>query len=392
MGSLPLSIHATRKETPMGDNVLSQRPSAKRVAWIFPRRGKTQACVGTSNDAVAAGGKAPGLKTTHRGRASIWAAVAVALMLLAGCAHHYPLPQETQQWAYRVDTPFESGQMRWAPVFIVYGHAQEYNRIGRPTIRITDDDHERVSVDPDHPSIYYMKRNFTTTKATYTNEIYRVHFPQVPYSFSPFNLTAGKNVGVLVVVTLDGQKRPVLVTSVGTCGCYKAFVPTHYLPTAALPRDWNGQRQKVYGEDLPRMLSLEDYNLPRFVFHLRPQVHRVMNLEVLDDAQLSSRRFRSVPMQSYPMELLNRIPVDGDYKSFYHQQGVLKGHVKGSIKPFESLFMSLISLDFFVGMDKAYADPAQTGNPFYTSLKPWRRTDSNMWNFARFLKYWGWRL
>jgi hypothetical protein len=71
---------------------------------------------------------------------------------------------------------------------------------------------------------------------------------------------------------------------------------------------------------------------------------------------------------------------------------VLKGHVKGAVKPFESLFMSLISLDFFVGMDKTYADPAQTGNPFYTSLKPWRRTDSNMWDFARFLSYWGWNL
>jgi hypothetical protein len=331
-------------------------------------------------------------KRTNQGQASIWAVVGAVLALVGGCAHHYPLPQETQQWAYRVDTSFESGGMRWAPVFIVYGHARVYNRIGRPTIRITDDDHEFVSIDTDHPSIYSMQRSFTTTKATYTNEIYRVHFPQVPYSLIPFNLTAGKNVGVLVVVTLDEQERPVLVTSVGTCGCYKAFVPTQYLPAVALPRDWTGRRQNVYGEDLPRMLSLEGYNQPRFVVHLRPQVHRVMNLEVLEDAQLSSKRFQPVSMQRYPMDQLNRIPVDGDVKSFYYQEGVLKGHVKGSIKPLESLLMSLISLDFFVGMDKAYADPAKTENPFYTSLKPWRRADSNMWDFAQFLSYWGWDL
>ncbi len=326
------------------------------------------------------------------GRTGIWAAAAAVLVLLTGCAHHYALPQEDRQWAYRVDARTDAEALRWAPVFIVYGHAWEYNRIGRPTIRITDNDREDVSVDPDHPAIYYMQRTFTTSRAAYTNDIFRIHFPEVPYNFSPFNLTAGKNVGVLVIVTLDHQHRPVLVTTVGTCGCYKAFVPTQYLPADALPLDWAGQRQDVYGEDLPRMLNMEGYSDPRFVIHLRPQVHRVMNLEVLDDAQLSSQRFRSVPMQSYPMNQLNRLPVDGGFRSFYYQDGVLKGHVKGSIKPFESLFMSLISLDFYIGMDKAYADPEQTGNPFYTSLKPWRRTDSNMWYFARFLGYWGWRL
>jgi hypothetical protein len=313
-------------------------------------------------------------------------------VLLAGCAHHSPLPRESRQWAYRLDAPVEHGAARWAPVFIVYGHAREYNRIGRPTIRITDNGRERVFVDTDHPSIYVMQRTFTTAKATYTNEIYRVHFPKVPYNLAPFNLTAGKNVGVLVVVTLNSQKQPVLVTTVGTCGCYKAFVPTRYLPADALPKDWTGQRQDVYGEDLPRMLSLEGYRRPHLVVHLRPQVHRIMDLEVLNDMQLSSQRFRTVSMQSYPMELLNRLPVDGGVRSFYHEEGVLKGHVKGSIKPFESLLLSLISLDLFVGMDKAYADTARTGNPFYTSLKPWRRTDSNMWDFARFLGYWGWRL
>jgi hypothetical protein len=71
---------------------------------------------------------------------------------------------------------------------------------------------------------------------------------------------------------------------------------------------------------------------------------------------------------------------------------VLKGHVKGAVKPLETLFMSLISLDLFVGADKAYVDTSQTENPFYTSLKPWRRKDSDMWDFFGFLWYWGWRL
>jgi hypothetical protein len=43
--------------------------------------------------------------------------------------------------------------------------------------------------------------------------------------------------------------------------------------------------------------------------------------------------------------------------------------------------LSLPSLDLFVGADKIYADPEVSGNPFYTSLKPLRRDDSNMWFF-----------
>ena len=97
-------------------------------------------------------------------------------------------------------------------------------------------------------------------------------------------------------------------------------------------------------------------------------------------------------MNTVPMGHLEKLSTNSGNTSFYHSDGVLKGHVKGSVKPLETLFMSLISLDFFVGTDKIYADAAETGNPFYTSLKPWRRNDSDMWNFATFLNYWGWRL
>jgi hypothetical protein len=34
----------------------------------------------------------------------------------------------------------------------------------------------------------------------------------------------------------------------------------------------------------------------------------------------------------------------------------------------------------------------ETSNPFYTSLKPWNRKASDMWNFTEFLEFWGWRL
>ncbi len=321
-----------------------------------------------------------------------WFLLVVAALLLFGCAHNQPLPPEPYHWVYKTDNSGGQAADKWAPAFVAYDHAEPFNRIGRPTARHTDDGDEDVYIDPDEPVAYFLKRTFTTDKATYTNLVYRVHFPKVPFSLIPFNLTAGKNVGILVIVTLNADNLPVLVTSVGTCGCYKAMVPTEYLPRDAFPEDWKAEPQDIYGEQLPPLLNFRGIPSPQILVYLRPEVHRVMDIEVRDARDLSTDPFRIIPMKVEAMDRLEHLPVDDGTTSFYYGEGVLKGHVKGSVKPWESLFMSLISLDFFVGTDKAYADTAKTGNPFYTSLKPWRREDSNLWDFARFLHYWGWRL
>jgi hypothetical protein len=300
----------------------------------------------------------------------LWAVV----FLSPGCAYHKALPPESSLAVYTAQAaPGEAGQP-WAPAFAAYGFGEAYNRIGRPTAQRNAAGGETVFVDPDQPTVYFMQRSFSTARGTYTNLIYRVHFPEVPFSLIPFNITAGDNGGLLVVVTLNAEQHPVLITSVHTCGCYKAMVPTQYLPPDALPKEWSGRPLDVYGEQLPPLVDYGRAAAPQLLLHLRPEVLRV------------------IPMAVAPMEALNRIAEDGSTTSFYHESGLLKGHVKDALKPMEMLFLSWLSLDLFVGMDKAYADPAVTGNPFYTSLKPWRRSDSNMWDFARFLHYWGWRL
>lgn len=323
-----------------------------------------------------------------------WASVLCACLLLWGCAHHVPLPQEQSQWIYQAAATENEPNLSWAPAFVVYGHADKSNRIGRPTAVLNKNGREKVFVDPSHPVYYAMTRTFTTAKASYTNQIYRIHFPKVPFSLIPFNLTYGKNVGVLVVVTLDSAQRPVLVTTVGTCGCYMVIVPTEHLPTDAYPKDWKFNKPlDKYGEQLPAMLTFRQIQEPKIVVHLRPGVHRVMDLEVLSAKDLSSPKFKNVVATVDPVEALDHLSIDdGGRTSFYYQDGSLKGYVKGSVKPWESLLMSLISLDFLVGTDKAYAETADRDNPFYTSLKPWRRQDSNMWHFVRFLEYWGWNL
>jgi hypothetical protein len=64
----------------------------------------------------------------------------------------------------------------------------------------------------------------------------------------------------------------------------------------------------------------------------------------------------------------------------------------GFFKPLEKLFMSWWSMDWRVGEDKDLGPKEKTGTTFYTSLKFWAREKSDLWNFARFLKYWGWEL
>jgi hypothetical protein len=317
-----------------------------------------------------------------------WFLLAAVVLLLFGCANQ-PLQPESLHWVYTTNGSGEKAAENWAPAFVAYDHSEAYNRIGHPAVRQEGKGDEEIFIDPEQPVVYFLRRSFTTDRGAYTNLIYRVHFPEVPYSLIPFNLTAGKNAGLLVVVTVNADNLPVLVTTVHTCGCYLAIVPTRYLPEDAFPEDWTGGILDVYGEQLPPLLDFKEIKSPQILVYLRPEVHRVMDLEVRDVHDLSSPPFQTIPMPVEAMDRLEQLPTKTGTTSLYYAQGILKGHVKGAVKPWETLSLSLISMDLFVGMDKAYAD---TGNPFYTSLKFWRRADSDMWDFPRFLRYWGWRL
>lgn len=317
----------------------------------------------------------------------------VLVLILSGCAHHKKIPAEKTKTVYQGQDIEESLIFQHAPFFLVHNNTLTYNRIGRPSARYDDKGNEKIYVNTEHPVIYYQKRSFTTQKGRYTNLIYRIHFPKVPFSLIPFHLTAGNNVGLMVVITLDSAKRPVLATTVGTCGCYRVIIPTSFLPVDALPVKWQDKPHDVYGEILPSRLNYANRKNPKLLIHIRPGVHRVMDIEVVDEKNIkASRLFTIIPAPLKPIQELERIPLNNLTTSFYHDTGVLKGHVKGSVKPWESIFLSLLSLDFFVGTDKIYGDSKETGNPFYTSLKPWNRNASDMWDFEAFLKFWGWRL
>ncbi|MCF8129129.1 MAG: hypothetical protein K9N10_11490 [Deltaproteobacteria bacterium] len=314
---------------------------------------------------------------------------------LWSCTHGAAVSPQRTRAVYTVSPRENSLVNRFAPDLLANGYQNNQNRIGAPEVKYTQKGEEEIHMDVRKPAMYWTQQKFTTSKRTYTNLIYRIHFPEVPLSLFPFYLTAGKNVGLLLIITLDVENRPVLVTTSGTCGCYAVTIPTQYLDKSAYPKDWNGEKPlHNYGETLPPLLNFSSFDQPKLLVHLRSDVHRVMDLEVVDAAKPGRSGVQeTIETSLLPMGDLEKIPAGmGRTTSLYYNTWPYRGLVKGSFKCWETLSMSLMSLDFFVGTDKIYGDSSKTGTRFYTSLKPWNREASDMWHFERFLMFNGWNL
>lgn len=309
----------------------------------------------------------------------------VILGLMSGCANLAPSQTEAEPHTYLYRDLSLHG--RYAPVIQIDEGHLPHNRIGRAAARLDQDGREETYIDPDQPVFYLQEQAFSTDRGEYKNLIYRFHLPRVPYR----HLTAGDNGGLIVVVTLDSGDRPVLITTVHSCGCYLAILPTSFLAPETYPEAWDVSGQRIYGEQLPGLLGYPQrfYEQLRPLIRLRAGNHRVRDIALIDLDNLPANTIPIAPLASSSLE---KLPLSDGHTSFFHQSGWSRGYVKGSTKPWERLLMSWWTLDWHIGNDKAFGDPEQTGVVFYTSLKPWARKASNMWFFTDFLDYWGWRL
>ena len=288
----------------------------------------------------------------------------------------------------------QSDISRFMPIFLVEKSDYSFNRIGTPSIFFNDSSRLHAFVNPDTPSVYVQKLSFKADKTIYKNYVYRIHFEEVPFSLMPFYLTSGKNVGLIIVITINEENDPVLITTVHTCGCYLGFVPTSFLQKEAFPDGWNSKIQRIYGERLPGLLDLEkDFQAEptsRIVVMLESGTHRVkwIKTEQLDSIK---GKYQILPAHILPMEALKSLGNNETDTSFFETSGPRKGYVKGSYKFFERILMSWWVMDLHVGEDKDFGHKEETGTIFYTSLKFWDRKKSDMWNFNEFLSYWGWK-
>ena len=307
------------------------------------------------------------------------------------CTRYIPVEPSEPATAYLPQAD-QSIISQYTPIFVVEKSDLQYNRIGTPTIK-NESKEFSIFIDTDIPSIYVQELSFIADNTTFKNYIYRIHFQKVPFSLVPFHLTTGKNVGLMVVVTINEENNPVLITTVHTCGCYLGFIPTSFLNAEAFPEGWNFNIQRIYGKRIPGMLDLkEDIQAElksKIVILLESGTHRVkwIKTELIQDIK---EKYQILPAHITPMERLKSLGRNESTTSFFETTGPRKGYVKGSYKPIERIFMSWWAMDLYVGEDKDFGPEEETGTIFYTSLKFWDRKHSDMWNFYEFLSYWGW--
>lgn len=281
---------------------------------------------------------------------------------------------------------------RYAPIFVIEHDEIPYNKIGTPSARIVHGEKSEVFVDAKRPAIYTQVETFDTDREHYTNLIYRIHFERNPFTLVPLNVGAGKNVGAIVVVTLNGAEEPVWVTSVQSCGCYHAIIPTDYLPEDAWPDGWEKTGFQVYGEQLPGELQVKGGPADgRIVVTIRGNSHRCKGVSVESEEAIRDR-FPVVPTPLVSIETLKSLPLpEGGETSFYHTDGRKKGLVKGAHKPFETVLFGLWAWDHNVGQDREYGPKEEVGRRFYTTLYFKNKKPSDMWHFAEFLEHNGWK-
>lgn len=289
----------------------------------------------------------------------------------------------------------QSFNTNYTPIFLVEKSDLRFNRIGTPSLINNELNESSIIVDPNIASVYVQELKFKTKKGIYKNYVYRLHFNKVPFSLFPFYLTTGKNVGLIVIVTFNSENEPVLITTVHTCGCYLAFIPTSFLHDDAFPDDWNYTLQKVYGKTLPGLIKLDEgfqnKQNSKIVIFLESATHRVKWIKT-ESLEVIEKKYQIQHTHIISMDKLKMLGHGDNTTSFFETSGPRKGYVKGSFKLFERLLMSWWTMDLYVGEDKDFGPREEIGTAFYTSLKFWDRAESDMWNFNDFLSYWGWNL
>jgi len=282
---------------------------------------------------------------------------------------------------------------RYMPVFVIENDKKKYNLIGTASAKVTGDKEETIYINPEIATVYTEAREFRTLKNSYTNLIYRIHFEKIPGGFSPFYVGEGINTGLIVIVTLNNQDKPVLYTTVHTCGCYLAFVPTSYLSENSFPKNWDKDRQSVNSESLPGLLEFNTQSSyhKKVGILIRDGSHRVKDIWLLETNSLKKYNAKQVQIQR--LDALKKLPLKHKKTtSFFESISSRGGYVKGSYKFREWLLMSWWALDARIGEDKVWGKDKNDGIIFYTSIKPWARGKSDMRDFKVFLEYWNWQL
>jgi len=279
----------------------------------------------------------------------------------------------------------------FAPALIAEGTESLHNRIGAPELDRDFLGFVRVNVNSERPVLYTEVLRDSLAGRELLHLVYRLHFPKIPVRLSRHAFEAHQNPGLLVLVTLDAERRePLFVTTVHTCGCYRALIPTTRVPDDRLPLAWPSSLE-VHGYSLPARLEPPVAGTRQVAVTLAADRHRVSEVRVTElPLRVQGER---VELALEPLEQLRSLPIAGESgrASLFYEAGPLRGHVRGAWNAFEGLTLGWLTLDPTVGMDKDFGDPERTGTPFYTMLSFWKQDASRLDRFERLLAELGYR-
>lgn len=207
----------------------------------------------------------------------------ISISILSACA---PVSNQSPQdgsLSYRGGS-LEEPLHQHSPVFIIEKPEHDYNRIATPVPVLNGKDKPTISMDTESATVFAEERVWEGNSGNYTNLIYRIHFSEIPFRLWPLHLGAGKNIGLFVIITINDNNQPLLITTLHTCGCYLSFTPTSYLDPKYFPDNWSIDRQYIYGEDLPAFLKFQNnQSSEKITLLLRESTHRVKNIFIGDE-------------------------------------------------------------------------------------------------------------
>jgi len=215
----------------------------------------------------------------------------------------------------------------FAPVVISEGAEQDHNRIGAPELERGLFGWLDARVDPERPVLYAEVLHDALAGRELLHLVYRMHFSKIPLRLSPHVFEAHRNAGLLLLVTLDAASRePLFVTSVHTCGCYRALIPTTRVPDDHLPPSWPAEL-RVHGHTLPARLPPPVAGTRPVVLTLTADRHRVSDVRVgtLDGVAADARA--AIALE--PLAQLRDLPIAGESgrASLFHSSWLLRGRV-----------------------------------------------------------------
>lgn len=273
----------------------------------------------------------------------------------------------------------------FAPVFTIDEGEKAFDRIGAPTVDRTGG-RQRVFVDPEVHRVYGEVRRDRVGAVDVIQLVYRIHFTKLPFTLRVF-YERHRNAGLLTIITLRADTHvPLFFTTVYTCGCYSALLPSDQLPKDVLPSKWPDDTRVIWGKKLPAFVKGADLPQSRLIVSMEARTHRVIDMQAAETLPEGVRK----ESELRPMEELRQLPTaSGGKASFFRTTGWGRGHVRGAWSPIEGLTLGLLILDPMIGTDKDFGDPRVTGTPFYTSLLPWKRNASRLDRFGPYLEFMG---